>query len=160
MNLRTKIIPRPLWAGVGGGAKLSLIPYNPEENSIYEFKMKNPSPYPRPHGAGNVIFFLIAAALLILSSPKVSAAPYAYPVPFVESRDGDSIHFKDLPLSGTIEIFTIAGEAVVKLDIPVGFATQDWNTQNAAGKKVATGVYFFRIHSDGEETKGKLVVIR
>jgi hypothetical protein len=105
---------------------------------------------------------IIAATLLLLAAaPLVHAEdPHAFPNPFVDGRNNDgTIAFTPLPDSGTIKIYTIDGLEVRSLSIVHGGITS-WDTKNGAGKKVASGVYYFRVNGGGHETVGKLVVIR
>lgn len=98
-------------------------------------------------------FFGMTASLL--------AEPHAYPVPFVESEHGTTIHFVDLLGEGSIKIYTITGDHVVTLPVANGQLTRDWvGVKNSEGKKVATGVYIYLIDGAGQHTEGKLVVIR
>lgn len=106
------------------------------------------------------IFALIT--MLLMASGLALAEPYAFPVPFVETDPpptGD-ITFTELPNSGTIQILTVAGEEVRKLDIPQGANVAHWDLKNTSGKRVATGIYLYLVEGDGQQTTGKLVVIR
>jgi hypothetical protein len=101
--------------------------------------------------------------LMLLFTPSLMlAAPYAYPVPFVERQHASQgITFKNLPASGTIKVLTVVGEEVLKMDIPTGAGTATWiPVNNSSGKQVATGVYFYIIESSSDKTIGKLVIIR
>ena len=103
---------------------------------------------------------LLAFSLLCLIAATAAAAPHAFPVPFVAKQHQEKIWFTELPGTGKVEIFTINGEEVVELPIPSGSGQIEWNVTNSSGKKVATGVYLYRIEGNGEEAKGKLVIIR
>ena len=76
------------------------------------------------------------------------AEPHAFPVPFME-RVHNQITFTDLPDSGSIKIFTVAGDKVAELPIPMSAGQRDWNTRNDAGKKVASGVYLYQVSGNG-----------
>ena len=106
---------------------------------------------------------LIAIWTLIFGiSASAMASPYAFPVPFVEKDPPPTGHitFNELPASGTIRILTISGEEVRSLDIPPNAGRRHWDLNNSSGKRVATGVYLFFVDGDGQQTTGKLVVIR
>ena len=106
---------------------------------------------------------IIIASLLILGTAGASvlrAETRAYPVPWLAKQSGPNIIFTDLPGSGNIKIFTVAGEEVVNLTIPPGTNQLTWAVTNSSGRKVASGVYYFLVEGGGAETKGKLIVIR
>lgn len=106
---------------------------------------------------------ILIAATLVLAAAAVSALhaeTRAYPVPWLARESGPNIIFTDLPGSGNIKIFTVAGEEVTDLTIPPGTNQLSWPVTNASGRKVASGVYYFLVQGGGEETKGKLIVIR
>ena len=115
-------------------------------------------------GANKFIGLAGAGMALLMAgiSPNLFGAPYAFPVPYVEKdQPTKQIFFKDLPLDGTIKIFTIDGELVKEIDFenfpsPVPY----WDLTNSAGKSVASGVYLFQVESDDQNSIGKLVVVR
>jgi hypothetical protein len=92
-------------------------------------------------------------------SSDVSNA-YAYPVPFVASRDGD-IKFVNLPDFGEIKIYTSAGELVKEISFEPGHADPIiWNVRNQDGEKVGADVYLYQIKSGGNTKNGKIVIVR
>jgi hypothetical protein len=97
--------------------------------------------------------------VLCIMARNTSAAPYAFPVPFIE-KEHSEITFKDLPGPGSIKILTINGEELIRLDIAPGELLKHWNVLNSSGKHLATGVYIYLIDAGGQTTTGKLVVIR
>ncbi len=102
---------------------------------------------------------LTAFSIGILASVS-HAETRAYPVPWVATDSPPYIVFTDLPGSGNIRIFTVAGDEVISLPIQPGQNQLTWPVVNSTGHKVASGVYFYLIDGNGTETKGKLVVIR
>jgi hypothetical protein len=102
----------------------------------------------------------ITAILICAGAANLRAEVRAYPVPWVAKQSGPNIVFTDLPGSGTIKIFTVAGEEVVSLPIPAGSNLIQWPVTNSSGRKVASGVYFYLVDGGGNEKKGKLIVIR
>ncbi|NTV03565.1 hypothetical protein HGA89_01440 [bacterium] len=63
--------------------------------------------------------------------------------------------------AATIRIYTQRGEWLRTLQKDDRLLYADWDLCNAAGKKVAPGIYLFRIESpEGSVKKGKLMVIR
>ena len=103
---------------------------------------------------------IVALLLGIAGVSVVQAETRAYPVPWLARQSGPNIVFTDLPGSGSIKIFTVAGEEVVDLTIPPGTNQMTWSVTNASGHKVASGVYYYLVKGGGAETKGKLIVIR
>lgn len=105
--------------------------------------------------------FIIVIGLLLLGT-LVQAAPHAFPVPYVESQHPNGIFFTELQGAGVIKIYTVTGEEIAEIPVAAGEAPQkQWNpVVNKSGKKLATGVYLFRVEAGGSVTTGKLVVIR
>ena len=105
----------------------------------------------------SLIFAAFSVALLASAG---HAETRAYPVPWVATNSPPNIVFTDLPGSGNIRIFTVAGDEVASLSIQPGQNTLSWPVTNSSGRKLASGVYFYLVEGGGTETKGKLVVIR
>ncbi|MFQ5600608.1 MAG: hypothetical protein ACE5G2_08640 [Candidatus Krumholzibacteriia bacterium] len=96
----------------------------------------------------------------------------AFPNPFRDSecdpqREVETcrVFFKNLPPRGRLLIYTVAGDLVEEIEHPSdgnASGTLQWDTTNAAGKKVASGVYIFKIIDlvSGEESFGRLAIIR
>jgi hypothetical protein len=101
-----------------------------------------------------------AGMTLLLAVNLLSAAPHAFPVPYVPKDGHINITFTNLPGSGSIKIFTINGEEVASLSVAPGELIKNWPVTNKDGKKLATGVYLYIVDGGGEKTTGKLVVIR
>lgn len=99
---------------------------------------------------------------------------YAFPVPFRPNgpmrgngngqtgSEEEGITFANVPQDGKIEIYTVDGLLVKKIDIPYGIAESKikWDTKNSSGQKTASGVYIWRVVSRSNSKTGKLVVIR
>ncbi|GAB4032386.1 MAG: hypothetical protein Fur0012_10900 [Elusimicrobiota bacterium] len=99
---------------------------------------------------------------------------YAFPVPFrpngPEKGEGSGqtgseekgITFANIPQYGYIEIYTIDGRLVYKINIPPNLIEPKikWDVKNSEGKKVASGVYIWRIVSGGNSKTGKLIVVK
>ena len=72
-----------------------------------------------------------------------------------------NVHFT-LPhdLEFSISIYDITGRLLRHLKgIASGTSeTLSWNLENSSGKRVNTGIYFYRFESDGFTTKGKIIV--
>lgn len=102
------------------------------------------------------------------------ASVYAYPVPFRPNgpdaglgtgQTGTAaagITFKNLPTEGTIEIYTLGGQLVRRIEIPLGLGVPQlaWDVRNYAGEAVASGVYIWKVASRNAFKTGRLMVIR
>ncbi len=92
-----------------------------------------------------------------LSGFKGESKAIAFPNPFRPASDRIlSFSFpSDTAGTGlTVEIYTMEGELVKKLD---GLT---WDGRNAAGNPAATGVYVFLVKSDSGKARGKFAIIR
>lgn len=99
--------------------------------------------------------------------PEPAVVPQAlflaqnYPNPFNPST---AIRF-GLPRSGKarLTIYTILGEKVAELvngTFPAGQYTYTWDGRNQYGRPVASGVYFYRLESDGKILQKKMLLVR
>jgi len=63
-----------------------------------------------------------------------------------------------------LEIYNILGELIYQdswAQSQSGAQVRNWNLENQAGNKLATGVYLYRLSSDGTWTKfQKLIIIQ
>ncbi len=105
---------------------------------------------------------------LIGGADTAVADVYAFPVPFrphgpnagtgagQTGSEAAGITFTNLPSEGVIEIYTVDGRRVKRLDIPANLAPArlSWDA------KVASGVYVWRVVSGGNSKTGRLMVIR
>jgi hypothetical protein len=87
---------------------------------------------------------------------------YAFPVPYVESRDrAQGIQFTNLPDSGEIKIYTVAGELVKEIQFGPGRPDPlMWDVRNNAGQAVGADVYVYHITSGGNKKTGKIVIVK
>lgn len=83
-----------------------------------------------------------------------------YPNPWRADQDGNStITFDHMSPASTVKIFTISAREVRTLSADNGSA--EWDRTNNAGDKVASGIYLYLItDGQGNQTKGKLAIIR
>ncbi|MBI4802230.1 MAG: T9SS type A sorting domain-containing protein [Elusimicrobia bacterium] len=108
-------------------------------------------------------------ALLGLPDTDLTTA-YAFPVPFrpnVNAPDrygswATGITFTNLPIYGTIKIYTLSGELARSMDIASSQSNSQvpWNVKNSAGEVVSSGVYVWEIVSGKNRKTGKLIVIK
>ncbi len=93
------------------------------------------------------IFSLMGSGELDLSDS------YAFPVPFIPSRD-EKITFTNLSPLCTIKIYTLKGELIKRLE-HIGGQQEYWENIDAG-----SGVYLYIIENEKEKKKGKLMIIR
>jgi len=84
----------------------------------------------------------------IISSKTLSSDNIAYPNP---SMNGQSITFSP---SGQVEIYTLSGELVKRLE------GTKWNLKNNDNEPVASGIYLYILKTDKKTLQGKIGVIR
>jgi hypothetical protein len=96
-------------------------------------------------------------------SPVVSMENVSvFPSPFFPERGDGVATFNGLADGSTVYIFTIAGELIREIPMPVNNLNQaSWDGKNAQGSDTASGVYIFLVHNeDGLSTTGKIALIR
>lgn len=112
-------------------------------------------------------------AFIAGTDDDVSGA-YAYPVPWRPNGPGQGlgagqsgtlgagITFTNLPTEGSIEIYTLGGQLVRRLQIPLGLGVPQltWDVRNRAGEAVVSGVYIWKVSSRSATKTGRLMVIR
>ena len=100
------------------------------------------------------VFTHASVAALDLSSASL------FPNPFEPYRGHKSLTFDGLTAFAKIEIFTITGDRVCVLEESDGDGKLSWDVTNPQGKKLASGVYIYRItNQQGEEKISKFAVI-
>ena len=101
----------------------------------------------------------------------VQAVPNPYRQVDCDQLDPQStctVRFIRMPQRGTLLIFTLAGDRVREFNHPADASAGDppgtlrWDTQNAAGQAVASGVYIYKIVdlNSGLESFGRVAIIR
>lgn len=100
-------------------------------------------------------------AVIGTASTDVGAS-YAYPVPFVyANHQSQGITFTNLPDTGQIKIYTVAGELVKEIQFsPADSGVKNWNVRNDSGQEVGADVYMYRITSGSNKKMGKIVIVR
>ena len=93
--------------------------------------------------------------------------PYRGSAEWDPSASENRIHFIHLPANSTVRIFTSNAELVRVLtqnpNANAGGTTGElaWDTKNADGRKVVSGIYIYQVESpQGHTTKGHFVIIR
>jgi len=95
------------------------------------------------------------------SLPTAYALDQNYPNPFNPTTE---IRYA-LPVNSDVElsVFNVLGQKVVTLlqgEQPAGFHTVTWNGTNSDGSSVASGIYFYRIASEGFTTSKKMMLLK
>lgn len=81
--------------------------------------------------------------------------------PFTHGDANSGIIFANLASASEIEIYTLSGRLVSKLDSPTIAGTVRWDARNQDGRDVASGAYFAVITAPGQRSVvKKLVIIR
>jgi hypothetical protein len=110
-----------------------------------------------------VILLLLSASLPLKAANVITALAgvKAYPNPWRSDKDANmSIRFEGMPASSLIKLFTISGHLVKELSADSG-GNAAWDRTNDSGHLVASGVYIYLIiDPQGNETSGKLAIIR
>ncbi|MBD3219302.1 MAG: T9SS type A sorting domain-containing protein [candidate division Zixibacteria bacterium] len=84
-----------------------------------------------------------------------------YPNPF---NPGTNISYA-LPSQADVrvEVFNILGEKVITLKDgvqPAGNYTVTWDSKDSKGNPVSSGIYFYRVSTDGHHAEGKMMLVR
>jgi flagellar hook assembly protein FlgD len=107
-----------------------------------------------------------AATLMPAANDTVDDV-FAFPVPWAPNSGSalngtaqGGVTFTNLPVEGTVTIYTVSGKLVRTLTIAPGTLLLRWDGRNTDGAEVVSGIYFWRIQSGRNGKSGKLVVIR
>ena len=156
--------------GIGGGEGFTLALYDASTDQVFTNAelftcWANTNGAPLPGDCGN--YLLLYDTWTDVAGPSAPSLPasyalYAnYPNPFNPST---VIQF-DLPRRSDVSlaVYNILGKKVKELvdkEMPAGTYSVDWNGDNEQGKRVSSGMYFYRLTAgDFEQTK-KMVLIK
>lgn len=125
--------------------------------------------YPGSNQIVSTINHFSRYGLFQLVSAKKLGEVYVYPNPYRPDSNtiydnpplGRGIVFAGLPPTAKIKIFTISGELVKEIEESSADGTLLWDTYNADGQKVASGVYIYLVTSQddpGKKTTGKFAI--
>jgi hypothetical protein len=94
--------------------------------------------------------------------PRSAFAVHAnHPNPFSSSTDFEVR--LSVPSAISIEVYSVAGRQVRKLDVPAsgaGWQRVSFIGVDEAGHPLSSGLYFYRINAAGESATGKMVISR
>lgn len=84
-----------------------------------------------------------------------------YPNPFRADRNvRNRINFYLLPPRAEVQIFTLTGHLVWKMEKNNSDNQMAWDLTNSEGRDVASGTYLYIVKADGQSRRGKFSVIR
>lgn len=84
-----------------------------------------------------------------------------YPNPFRADRNArNRINFYLLPTRAEVQVFTLTGSLVWKMEKNNSDNQIAWDLTNTEGRAVASGTYLYIVKSDGQSRRGKFAVIR
>ncbi|MFH1277396.1 MAG: hypothetical protein ABIK65_03345 [Candidatus Eisenbacteria bacterium] len=94
---------------------------------------------------------------------RILVVPNPYKRNVAWEEDSEKVQFTHLPKRATIRVYTVGGDLVREWehDDPSGGGNSDWNTRNAGGDLVVSGVYVYYVKSPaGGERVGKFIIVR
>jgi hypothetical protein len=110
-----------------------------------------------------IMFSVILCAECALYAADIIAAPNPWVPNGGKTRTGTpagGINFMNLPTNGSLNIYTISGNLVLKQPLISSAGAFNWNGRNGSGVDVASGVYLWVINSSEGTRTGKLIIVR
>lgn len=96
----------------------------------------------------------------VFKTGKAVKGVNVFPIPFKvnDASSGDGIYFTNLGSKAHLSIYNLLGDLVWQKDIrgPVF----KWDVKNGNGHQVHSGLYLYRLKTDGKTYHGKLIIIR
>lgn len=83
-----------------------------------------------------------------------------YPNPYRGQAAQNDLMFANLPQGCEIFIFNASGQFLQRLEETSGTGGVAWDLRTRAGDLIGSGVYIYLARFNGEEKKGKFMVIR
>ncbi len=81
-----------------------------------------------------------------------------YPQPV--RPENEQLIFAKLPQNTQIQIFTLNGRNIRSFNRVNDTGGIIWDLRDQSGKRVGSGIYFYRVECEGKERVGKLVIVR
>ncbi|MEO0897633.1 MAG: S8 family serine peptidase [Bacteroidota bacterium] len=81
---------------------------------------------------------------------------FVYPNPYVINPYVDGIRFAQLTQQATIEVYSLSGRFIIKLDENDGDGGLEWNLQDETGSKIKPGVYLYKVSTRQEGVEAVL----
>lgn len=122
---------------------------------------------PMPHQGGNVMYMAIDITMPVtanddpVNTPAVVSLEQNYPNPFKNCTTIKYSLAKDSDVK--LDIYNAKGQLVKNLaqgKAKAGVNTLTWNGVDTNGKKVSTGLYFYKLQSEGQTLTKKLLLIK
>ncbi len=86
---------------------------------------------------------------------------FTYPNPYRKSAGVDFVMFANLTRKATIEILTLTGRVIKRIEHTGETGGARWFLDTEQGEKVSSGIYLYRVTAEGVPEKvGKLAVVR
>ncbi len=101
-----------------------------------------------------------ANRLAIILSTESLAEVLVYPNPYKGQAAHNDLMFANLPKGCEIFIFSASGQFLQRLEETSGSGGVAWDLRTRVGDLVGSGVYIYVARFNGEEKKGKFMVIR
>ena len=85
---------------------------------------------------------------------------FVYPNPYNAVSHSGPLRFANLPRNAEVFIFSSGGELLQTLAVDNDLGGVPWNLMTSGGDFVGSGVYIYVIRLNGEEEKGKFVIVK
>ncbi len=83
-----------------------------------------------------------------------------YPNPYNRHLAQQPFMFANLPQGSEIFIFSASGRLMNRLKVETEWGGVPWNLQTSAGDPVGSGVYLYIVRFQGQEKRGKFIIIK
>jgi len=105
------------------------------------------------------LFFLMLC-LALTGCTALNSPDSPFPNSYTAISGGTNITFTDIPANCSIEIYTLGGDLLRKIEITAGNGQYTWDLKNVSGESLKSGIYTYRIKSAQSEQSGKIVITR
>jgi hypothetical protein len=151
----TAVVSRILEANQGDqlGRDLAAGDFNHDDTSDLVLGAQNTSPLSRQF-AGNT--YVLFGSGTVTAIPRVPWAPETFPNPFSESTHKE-------PGTVSLTIYNVVGQRVAELTTPfqtVGRQRILWDGVDERGRRLPSGVYFYRLQAGKSTQTRKVVIVR
>jgi hypothetical protein len=86
---------------------------------------------------------------------------FTYPNPYRKGAGTDFVMFANLTRKATIEILTLNGRVIKRIEHTGETGGAKWFLDTEQGEKVSSGIYLYRVTAEGVPEKiGKLAIVR
>jgi hypothetical protein len=94
--------------------------------------------------------------------PRDPTSLEVFPNPYIAQEEATpAVTFNNLRTGSSVWLYTLLGESVRQLTPADGDTSVVWDTRNAHGEEVASGVYFFVVRERNVDyDRGKLAIVR